>query len=351
MIRFWVRHPVTTWMLLTALVICGVYALPHLSLEAMPELELPSLTIVTSWTGASPKAVQRSLTVPIEEAVRRVHSIEKITSRSSPGRSEVSVAFRRGTNLDFARLDLSEQLGSVRRGLPASAGQPVIIPYVPEEFRVENFFSVSLVSPLPANELRERAEDWIVPRLLAVPGVANVELQGGARRLLRVLLDLERMEALGLTADEVYRRLEALDDILPAGVVLRSGREWTVSVQDSVTAGRLGRTVLRMLGGQPITLDRVARLEAGHEDPGYFVRVNGENVIQAGVSKRSGENAVAVSRALRAALPAIRAEAPFPVLFEIDEDQGEKLEEKLSELVYRSLIILALLFLLLALAL
>lgn len=351
MIRFWVRHPVTTWMLLTALVVCGVYALPHLSLEAMPELELPSLTIMTSWTGASPKAVQRSITVPIEEAVRRVHAVEEVTSRSSPGRSQVSVSFRRGTNLDFARLDLSEQLGAVRRSLPGTATQPVIIPYVPEEFRVESFFSVSLVSPLPTNELREQAEDWIVPRLLAVSGVANVELQGGARPLLRVLLDLERMETLGLTADEVYRRIEALDDILPAGAVRRAGRELTVSVQDSVTVGRLRRTVLRTLGGQPIRLEHVARLEPGHEDPGYFVRVNGENVIQASVAKRSGENTVAVSRALRDALPEIQAEVPFPVSFEVDEDQGEELEEKLEELVYRSLIILALLFILLALAL
>jgi HAE1 family hydrophobic/amphiphilic exporter-1 len=351
MIRFWVQHPVATWMLLTALIICGVYALPHLSIEAMPELELPSLTIVTAWTGASPKAIQRSITVPIEEAVRRVHGVEKVTARSSPGRSEVEVAFRRGTNLDFARLDLSEQLGAVRRGLPVMASQPVIVPYMPEEFRATDFLLVSLISPLSTNELRERAEDWILPRLLAVPGVADVELQGGALPVLRVLLNLDLMERYGITADEIYSRLQALDTILPAGTVRRNGRDFTVSVQDSVTTAQLRGAVIRTVGGQAITLSHFARLEPGYEDPGYFVRINGESVIQASIAKRTGENAVGVSRAVRRALPEIQASVSFPISFEVDEDQGEQLEQKLDELIYRSLIILALLFLLLALVL
>jgi HAE1 family hydrophobic/amphiphilic exporter-1 len=238
MIRFSVDHPVATWMLFSALVICGLYALPRLNIEAMPETELPSLTIHTAWNGASPSAIQRAITIPIEEAARQVHGIERVTARSAPGRSRVEVAFRRGTNLDFARLELSEQLGAVRANLPGSAGQPVIVPYVPEEFRTDDFFTVSLISSLPTNELRERAQSWLIPRLLAISGVADAELQGGARSLIRVYLDLERLERYGLTADAVYGRLAVLDDIVPAGAIRRSGREMTVSVQDSVTLGK-----------------------------------------------------------------------------------------------------------------
>jgi len=351
MIRFWIRHPVATWMLFSALIICGVYALPRLTIEAMPEMELPSLSVYTVWNGASPKAIQRSITVPIEEAVRRVHGVEEVTSRSWPGRSRVSVSFQRDINLDFARLDLSEQLGAVRRTLPASATQPTIVPYVPEEFRTEDFFTVSLISPLSTNELREKAETWLIPRLLAVPGVADAELQGGARPVLRVLLDFERMERYGLTADGIYERIQQLDDIIPAGAVRRRGQELTVSVQDSVVQRRLEETVLRTLGDQAITLGHVGEIEPGYEDPIYFVRINGENVISASIAKRSGHNAVTVSRELRRALPRVQAQLPFPLEFEIDQDQGEELEDKLEELIYRSLVILGLLFLLLALAL
>ncbi len=351
MTRFFIRHPVSTWMLFAALILCGVYALPRLNIEAMPETDLPSLSVQTFWHGASPGAVQRSITVPIEEAARRVHGVEKIVSRSSPGRSRVQISFRRDANLDFARLDLSEQLGAVRRNLPASASQPVIVPYIPADFRTDEFFTVSLISPLSTNELREKAETWLVPRLLSVEGVADAQIQGGARPVLRILLDMDAMERLGLTADHVYGTLAGLDEILPAGAVRRSGRELTVSVKDQVTQRLLENTVLAVSGNQPITLGRIARVEAGYEDPVNFVRINGENVVQLNVAKRSGKNAVTVSRELRRVLPGIRESVPFPVHFEIDSDQGRELGKKLTELVHRSLIILALLFIILAVAL
>ncbi len=351
MIRFFVDHPVATWMIFAALILCGVYALPRLDIQAMPETELPSLSIFTRWNGASPAAIQRSITVPIEEAARKVHGVEEIDARSAPGYSRVQVSFRRDVDLEFARLELSEQLGAVRRNLPGQAAQPQIVPYVPQDFRTDDFFAFSLVSPLPTNELRDEAETWLIPRLLSIPGVADAELQGGARPLIRILLDLDVMERYGLTADGVYARLEELDDIVPAGAVRRSGRQLTVSVQDEVTLDHLRRATLATVGGQPITLDHIGRIERSHEDPVYFVRINGENVVEVSIAKRSGENAVTASRAIRKELPRIEAQLPFPVSFEIDEDQGEDLEKKLIELVYRSLIILGLLFVLLAIAL
>ncbi|MBE0564908.1 MAG: efflux RND transporter permease subunit, partial [Krumholzibacteria bacterium] len=351
MIRFAVDHPVATWMLFAALLVTGIYALPRLNIEAMPETDLPELSIVTGWNGASPSAIQRSVTLPIEEAAAGCHGIEDIDSQSRHGQSTVTVKYKRGTNMDFARLELSEQLGAVRRNLPAQAGQPVIRPFVPEELRAEEFFSVSLVSPLSMNELRDRAETWLVPRFLAIDGVADAELRGGARPLVKVLLDLEKLERYGLTADLVAGRLDALDDIMPAGAVRRSGLELTVSVREDVSLDLLRSTVLRNLGGQPVTLAHVAEVREDFEDISYFSRIGGENVITLNITKRSGQNSIAVSRRLRGELPEIQAEARFPVHFEIDQDEGEELEDKLEELVTRSLVILGLLFVMLAAAL
>ena len=351
MIRYCVDHPVTTWMIFTALVLLGLYALPRLEIEAMPETELPSLTVVTSWTGASPAAVQRSLTIPIEEAAHKVHGVEKITSRSRPGRSEVSVSFLRDVDMEFAQLDLSEQLGGISRTLPATAGQPQIVPFVPEEFRTEDFMTISLISPLTANKLRDNAESWLKNRLLSIEGVADVELQGGALPLTRVLLDYQMMDQYGLHADEIFSQIDALDDILPAGTIRRNGREIAVSLQDSVTIEKILGSVVASIGGHPLTLGRIAEVVPSFDDPVYFVRNNGDNVIQASIAKRSGTNAVTVSKRLRAALPLIQEEVPFPVEFEIDTDQGKELEDKLNELIYRSLAILGLLFILLAAAL
>jgi len=351
MIRFAVDHPVATWMLFAALMVTGVYALPKLNIEAMPETDLPELSIVTSWNGASPSAIQRAITLPIEEAVAGCHGVEDLDSQSRHGRSTVTAKFKRNTNMEFARLELSERLGAVRRNLPAQAGQPFIRPFVPEELKTEEFFSVSLISPLPMNELRDRAETWIVPRFLAISGVADAELRGGARPLLKVLLDLELMERYGLTADGIVARIDALDDIIPAGAIHRSGRELSVSVREDVSLEQLAGTVLTNLGGQSITLKHVAAIKRDFEDIAYYSRINGENVITLLITKRSGHNSITVSRRLREELPRIEAEAPFAVSFEIDQDEGENLEDKLRELVIRSLVILGLLFVMLAIAL
>ena len=103
MTRFFLRHPVTTWMIFTAFMVTGVYALPKLKVEAIPEVDLPTLTIQTRWNGASPQAIHRAITIPVEEAASNVHGVEKITSTSRAGDSRVEVSFRRGVDIEFAR--------------------------------------------------------------------------------------------------------------------------------------------------------------------------------------------------------------------------------------------------------
>jgi HAE1 family hydrophobic/amphiphilic exporter-1 len=350
-IRFFVDHPVSTWMIFAALMVMGLYALQHLDIEAMPETELPKLTVMTAWNGASPSAIQRSITLPVEEAAAQCRGVEEIQSTSRHGRSTVEISYQRDIDIEFARLELNEQLGNVRRNLPAQASQPVVVPEVPEEMQAEEFFTVHLASTLETNDLREQAEDWLLPRILAVEGVADAELQGGALPLLKVNLDLERLDRYGLTADRVFNRIDARDDIVPAGAIRRHGRELTVTVQDSVTVEMIENTVLANLGGQTILLSHVADVVRDFEDVAYFRRTNGENVITLRVTKRSGENSVAVSRRLRAELPRIEADMPFPVHLDVDQDEGEELWAKLRELIERSGVILALLFVLLAIAL
>lgn len=351
MIRFFVDHPVATWMLFAAMMVSGLYALPRLDIEAMPETELPKLTVYTTWLGASPSAIQRSITLPIEEAAAQCRGIESIASTSRHGRSTVEISYQRDIDIKFARLELNEHLGNVRRSLPPQASQPQVVPEVPEEMQARDFFTVNLISPLSANELREQAENWLLPRFLALPGVADAQLQGGALPLLKVHLDLEKMERYGLTADAIFNRIDERDDILPAGSVRIRGQELTATVKDSVTVSLLAGTVLAMRGNQPVRLSHVATIERGFEDVNVYRRTNGQNVITLRISKRSGENSVAVSNRLRAALAAITADMPFAVTMEVDQDEGQNLREKLQELVWRSVAILALLFILLVIAL
>lgn len=351
MTRFFVRHPVTTWMIFLAFVVLAVYAIPRIEIEALPEVDLPSLTVVTRWQGASPKAVQRALTRPIEEAVRNVHGVESLKSTSRASESVVEVEFRRDIELNFARLHLSEQLGAIRRDLPLNATPPLIQPFVPEEFQTQQFFTFSVESPLTPNALREMAEKWIVPQVLAVDGVADAQVRGGARPLLEIVLDRRLLDLYRISADEVFTAVNRLDELSGAGAIRESGLEKLVALREPVDIASMERAVVGYRGGRAFALGELGEVRSSFEDPGYFVRANGHNVIQIQVEKRSGANSVSVSRGLRAALPRIEERTPAQVALEVDEDEGEELEDKLRELVGRSIAILVLLFLLLVVTL
>jgi len=351
MTKFFVKHPVPTWMIFAVFVLLGIYSLPRLQVEAIPEIDLPTLTVQTYWNGASPRAIQTSITIPVEEAARRVHGVEEIRSTSEGSRSQVEVSFRRDKNIDFARVELNEQLGAVRRSLPLNAGQPEILPYVPEEFETEDFFTFNLKSTLDPNELKELAETWVTPQLLAIDGVADARVLGGARGLVKIFLDRQVLERYEITPDEVAGALARLDDLQGAGIVMDAGLEKIVALRDPVDYNRIRHSVVAERGDRTFTLEMLGNVERDFEDPIYFVRINGQNVVEVQVDKRSGSNTIAVSRALRSNLPGIRENVPFEVAFEVDEDQGQELEDKLRELVYRSLVILGLLFLLLSISL
>ena len=347
MTRFFLRHPVSTWMIFGICLILGIYSLPRLQIEAIPEVKLPNLSITSSWNGASPQAVQQSITLPIEEAVRNVHGVESVRSTSRASRAQVEVEFRREVDIDFARLELNEHLGPVRRTLPLGATQPQVVAHVPEEFQTEDFFTFSLESKLAPNELRELAETWIVPRILTVDGVADARVQGGARPLLKILIDRRELELYGITADEVFAAIDRLDDLAGAGSIRQQGLEKLVSLRDPLNLEKLRAAVVARRGARNFRLGELGEVRADFEDPAYFVRANGRNVVQVAVDKRSSANAVGVSRNLRHALPVIAASLPFEAVLDVDQDQGRDLEQKLQELVVRCLTILLILFLLL----
>ena len=195
------------------------------------------------------------------------------------------------------------------------------------------------------------AETWIVPRLLAIEGVADARILGGAEPIIKIVLDRTMLRLRGITADEVFRTLSSLDDLRAAGLVHADGEDKLVAIRGDIDLDALRGTVVARRGERTYTLGMLGRVEENFDDPTYFVRENGRNVVQARVEKRSGSNSVAVSRRVRDALPDIQAAVPFEVTFSIDEDLGRDLEDKLRELIARSGVILLLLFLLLVISL
>ncbi|HEX6370290.1 MAG TPA: efflux RND transporter permease subunit [Longimicrobium sp.] len=340
MIRFSIRRPVAVGMLYAALALLGVASWLNVPVELLPETELPRLRISAQWPGASPEVTEAFLTSPIEAAVQQVRGVEKVTSTSQEERGVVEVQFGREADMDFARLELSEQLAALDETLPEGALRPVVEPYVPEEFQSQSrpFLSYTLTGPFTPEALRTLVEEAVAPELRQVEGVADVQWWGGRDRVLEIALDERRILALGLTPDAVRQKVSGLEDVRAAGLVRRGGMLYTLAVRESAgSAARIRRVPLLTDRGRVVRLEDVAVVRDTYEEPRTFYRIDGQPAVTFQVVKEIGSNVVEVADLAKARMAALQAHLPGGARVILDDDESEAVRTQLTDLRGRAL--------------
>ncbi|HUG42180.1 MAG TPA: efflux RND transporter permease subunit [Longimicrobiales bacterium] len=351
MIRLAIRRPVAVTMAYVAIALLGVAAWRNIPLELLPNTQLPQLSIQAGWPGSSPEAVEAFVTSPIEGAVQQIRGVEKVTSTSQAGRTDIQVQFSRATDMDFARLELSERLAALREDLPARV-RPVVIPYVPREFREQQkaFLTYTVTGPYTPEALRAHVQDVLAPEITQVSGVNDVEVEGGRDRLLEIELDPRKVEALGLYPQLVQQRIAEMEFVKEAGFVEVGGRLRTVAIRHRAESVQevLDLPVLTDLG-RIVRLEDVARAHDTYEDPRSFYRIDGFPAVSFTVHKELGTNVVDLAAAVKARLAAVEELNPPGTRLILDEDESEAVETQLSDLRTRAIVAAVVIFLVLLL--
>jgi HAE1 family hydrophobic/amphiphilic exporter-1 len=340
MIRFSIRRPVAVGMLYGALALLGVASWLNVPVELLPETELPRLRITATWPGASPEVTEAFLTSPVEAAVQQVRGVEKVTSTSEEERGVVEVEFGRDADLDFARLELSEQLAALDENLPEGAMRPIVEPYVPEEFAAQSrpFLGYTLTGPLTTEALRTVVDETVAAELRQVDGVADVQVRGGRARMLEVALDERKILALGLTPDAVRNRVQQLEDVREAGRVSRGGMLYALAVREYAgSAERIRRLPLLTDKGRVVRLEDVAVVRDTYEEPRGFYRIDGQPAVSFQVVKEIGTNVIEVADAVKAALTQVEARLPPGARLILDDDESKAVRAQLTDLRGRAL--------------
>ncbi|MBW3553821.1 MAG: efflux RND transporter permease subunit, partial [Gemmatimonadetes bacterium] len=346
MIRLAIRRPVAVTMAYVAIALLGVAAWQNIPLELLPNTSLPQLSISASWPGSSPEAVEAFVTSPIEGTVQQIRGVEKVTSTSQAGRTNIQVEFSRETDMDFARLELSERLAGIRDDLPARV-TPVVIPYVPREFREQQkaFLTYTVTGPYTPEALRSHVEDILASEITQVEGVNDVEVEGGRDRLLEIELDPRKVEALGLFPQVVRQRVAEMEFVREAGFVEVGGRLRTVAIRHSAesVADVLQLPVLTDRG-RIVRLRDVARVHDTYEDARSFYRIDGFPAVSFTVHKEAGTNVVAVADAVKAKLASVEPLNPPGTRLILDEDESEAVKTQLTDLRNRALVAAVVIF-------
>jgi HAE1 family hydrophobic/amphiphilic exporter-1 len=356
MIRLSIRRPVAVSMAYLSIALLGVAAWRNIPIELLPDAQLPQLTVQAFWRGASPETMEAFVTAPLEAAIQQVRGVENIESVSDEqrgaARAAVTIEFDRNTDMDFARLDLSERLGALDDVLPEGVTGPTVQPYVPEEFREQQrpFLRYTLTGPYTLEALRAHAEEVIHPEVLQVDGVAGVEVSGGRDRVIDIRLDEAKAQALRLSAQQVWSRINELEFVTEAGAVETDGLLRTVAIRDRTGSADEIRSAMLIADGQRLVrVSDVATVHDTYEEPTSHYRIDGQPAVTLEVHKEVGVNTVAVADRVKARLAAIENLHPAGVRLLLDDDESEAIKTQLTDLRFRALVAAGVIFLVLLL--
>ncbi len=357
MIDLAIRRPVATAAIYIALFALGAYSFRLIPLELLPDVQYPRLNVTAAWNGASPEALEAFVTAPLESAIRQVNGVRKVvsTSRADPrgtgSFAEIEIEFARETRMEFARLDLTERISSLRDELPPGVF-PYVQPYVPPEFAEEDqpFLSYRLTGPYTFGYLGKLAEEEIEPVLRAIDGVADARVYGGETREIAIELDRGRLEALGIRPELVRMRIEEVSAPRAPGSVELDGRRFALSIRTrALTAADLEEIVILTRPEGAVRVNDLGTVRDQTADPDFYFRINGLPTVALIIQRQSGTNAVRLADDIKDRLETVGRALPPGVQLELYQDVSEDIRDQLLDLRLRALAAAVVIFMVLML--
>ncbi len=303
-----VKRPVLTFVVFLIVIVLGVVSLSRLSIDLMPEVTYPAISVITDYGNVGPQEMEELVTRPLEEALAAVQGVEEITSSSTEGRSMVRVAFDWGTDLDVAANDIRDRVDRAMGRLPEDIERPMIRKFDLSAFPILILGVSSRMDPL---DLRQLVEDQVKYRLERTPGVAAVDIWGGLNREIHVELQGEQLKALGLSTDQILAALRNENRNIPAGLYDRGNFEILMRTQGEFTSlEEIENTVVTLRQGTPIRIGDVAHVVDSWEEIRRVIRIDGNPGLRISVSKQSGANTVSVAEAAKEEIERINRDLP-----------------------------------------
>ena len=331
-----VRRPVAFTCLLAAILMLGTLALGTLRVDMLPEMDMPEITVLTVWSGASPSDVEQRVTKTMEDNLSGIEGIKNMTSKSQQGVSSVTLAFEWGTDLDARTGDIRDKLDAAKRDLPDDIEEPMI-------FRMSLGSMPVMIAVITAGEsfprLRRFVDDTLKEEVQRVAGVGNVMVQGGREREISILLDPGKLEAYRLSPQDIVDAVERENINMPAGTLKDGSTSYSVRVPARFKSVRdLEAVIVSMRDGRPIYLKDAATVRDGFkEQKRYAWSATPVTPIDESVDlmvfKNNDANTVDVIRDVEKRIEAMRGRFPPDAQYRVVFNQAGEIEGAIETLV------------------
>ncbi|WP_299011884.1 efflux RND transporter permease subunit [uncultured Shewanella sp.] len=333
-----VKRPVFASVISILLIVFGLVAFDKLPLREYPDIDPPIVSIQTNYRGASASVVETRITQLIEDRISGVEGIRNINSSSSDGRSDITIEFGVGRDIEAAANDIRDRISGLLNNLPEESDPPEVEKANGGD---EVIMWLNLVSDqMNTMQLTDYARRYLVDRFSVLDGVANIRLGGGKVYAMRIWIDRQALAARHLTVNDIESALREENVELPAGSIESKDRHFTVRLERSFNnADDFANLVLKEgEDGYLVKLGDVAKVEIGSEEERILFRGNRESMIGLGISKQSTANTLSVARAANALADKINPTLPAGMSIKRSYDSSVFIESSVKE-VYQTLFI------------
>lgn len=300
-----IKRKITTSMIFCGVCLIGIISAAKLPVELMPDIELPTLTVITPYESAAPSEIEKLVTERIEEAVTSVSGVLEVKSESIEGISIVKVVFDWGRDMDMALIGVKEKVDLIRGELPENTGKSIVVKYDPADEPVM-IYSVTL-NDGDTTDVRRRAEKEIIPFIERINGVSLVELVGGDKREILVEADNGSLFSKNISISEIVQSIGMSNYSYPAGSVVKNGKEYLVRTAGEFrNSGDLRSVVVSYNEkGVPVYLSDIASVTDTFKEKKSVVRFNGRESVALLVKKEPGKNTIQTCKSIKNAVDAI----------------------------------------------
>lgn len=326
--RLSLRNRAVVALLSIILAAFGVVAMTSLKQELYPSLQIPTAAVVSAYPGASPESIERDISIPLENAVKGVPGVTKVTSASLSGLSQVTVEWDFDRDADKVRADLDSAIAGVRGTLPENVDPKLSTGNI-DDFPV---LVIGVASGLPQPQLGARLEDVAVPKLRGIDGVRDVSVAGIRKNQVVVRLRPADLERYGVNQATLPQVFQANGVAVPAGTMKAKSSDLDVQVGTTLTTAKQVAAIQIPGSSAPVRLDRIATVSEQLEPPTSYSRTNGEPTLTLSVIKDQDANTVHLSHAVRDELPGLAETIGEETTFTTVFDQAPFIETSIHDL-------------------
>ena len=296
-----IKRPIFITCVVGLMLIAGGLSLKNMPVDLFPDVTFPAIFIHITYPGASPADVEKQVAKPIEDELGSLSGLKTMTSNNLDSVAIIVLQFKLGTDIKEAEQQVRNRINNARNKLPSEAKEPVIRRFDPADQPV---MSLAVVSPLESGQLYDLVEEKIKPQIERIPDVGQVNLVGGRKKEIHILVNKNKLQDRNLSMTQIARRIQETSMDVPIGKVDDKNQEMTFrSLGEFVNLDQIKNVSVNFLGSdRPVKLNEVARVETSLEDQKRISTINGKNALMIEVYKQSGTNTVSVTDAVKATI-------------------------------------------------